>query len=107
MPVITSILYLRQARWRSRSMTSKYSSNCSWPHGEVGQLAEFADQAARVGQMVGDADAVETALAVEIHHLRHGQFAVGIIGVDVEIAEQHCGRDGGERAGRVPFLAAP
>ena len=39
--------------------------------------------------MVGDADAVEAALAVEINHLRHGKLAVGIIGVDVEIAQEH------------------
>ena len=39
--------------------------------------------------MVGDADAVEAALAVEINHLRHREFAVGIIGVDVEIAQEH------------------
>jgi hypothetical protein len=60
-------------------------------------LAERADwpvriafqQPLRVGQMVGDADAIETALAVKINDLRHAQFAVGIIRVDVKIAEQH------------------
>ena len=55
----------------------------------VGQLGQFAEQPLRIGQMVGDADAVEPAFAVEVNHLRHGEFAVGIIGVDVEIAQEH------------------
>ena len=59
------------------------------PESEIGQLGQFSDQTLRVGQMVGDADAVETALAVKINDLRHGQLAVGIIGVNVKIAQQH------------------
>ena len=42
-----------------------------------------------VGQVVGDADAVKTAFAVKINNLRHGQLAIGIIGMNVKIAKQH------------------
>jgi len=39
--------------------------------------------------MIRDADAIKAAFAVEIDNLRHTHFAVGIIGVDVKITEQH------------------
>ena len=89
MPVITSMLYLRQARRRSRSMTSKYSSICSGPMVKLSSLLNLPISRRGSAKMVGDADAVEAAPAVKIHHLRHGQFAVGVIGVNVKIAQQH------------------
>ena len=59
--------------------------------GEIGELGNFPEQSARVGEMVGDANAIKAAFAVKINDLGHAQFAVGIIGVDVKIAEQHLG----------------
>ena len=49
------------------------------PERAIGQLGQLAQQAARVRQMVGDADAIKTVFAVKIHNLRHAQLAVGIV----------------------------
>src|SRR5688572_20674142 len=41
--------------------------------------------------MIRDANAVEPQVAVEVNHLGRGQLAIRIVGVNVEIAEQHFG----------------
>ena len=51
--------------------------------------------------MVGDADAVEAAFAVKINNLRYAQFAVGIIRMDMEIAQEHLGGLNGAAGGRL------
>ena len=60
--------------------------------GHVAQARKLADDTARVGQMVGDANAVEAEPPVKIHDFRHGQFSVRITRVDVKIAKQHLRR---------------
>src|SRR5271169_5137392 len=57
--------------------------------GEIKQLAEFTNETARVGHMVRDADAVETAPAIEVNHFRERQPAIGVVSVDVEVAKLH------------------
>jgi len=79
--------YLRHARRRSRSSMSKYSSSCSQATVEIQEFTEPADEPARIGDVVGDADAIEAAPAVKINHLRQREAAVGVIGMDVEIAK--------------------
>ena len=54
--------------------------------------------------MVGDADAIEPAAAIEIHDLGQREPAIGVIGVDVEIAKQHA-RSVGRADGLVLALA--
>ena len=102
---MTIILYFRQARRRSRSITSKYSSSWSSLTVMLRQARQLADQPARVRQMIGDANAVKAQPAVKIHHFGHGQFAVGVIRVDVKIAKQHAGtRRGRGRGGGLVLL---
>src|SRR6266511_2083758 len=59
---------------------------------EAGELREFADQPARIGQVAGDADAIESMVTVKIDHLGHGQFAIRIIGVNVKIRASRMSR---------------
>ena len=49
--------------------------------------------------MVGDADAIKPAAAMEIYDLGKRQAAVGVTGVDVEVAKLNAGRLGNSRAG--------
>ena len=83
-------------------MGVKIFSDLILAQAEAGQFRQFADRPARIGHVVGDADAIETMKPVKINHLRHGQFAVGIIGVNVKIAQHHLwlGAAGGRRARR-------
>jgi len=57
--------------------------------------------------VVGDADAIEPARPVEVDDLGHGQAAVGVVGVDVKIAEQRAagafGQAGEARAEPAPL----
>ena len=55
---------------------------------QAGQVHQLAEQPLRIAQVVGDAEAIEAALAVEIDDLRHGQLAVGPGRVRVQIAKE-------------------
>src|SRR5262245_58534968 len=72
-------------------------------HCEVEQFAEFADEAPRICDMVGDANAIEAAPAVEVDHFGQSKAAVRIIRVNVKVAKLHLRSARKARAAR--FLA--
>ena len=93
-------MYRRHARCRSRSITAKYSVHLFLAERAIGQLGQLAHQAARVRQMVGDADAIKTVLAVKIHNLRHATACRRNNLNECENRRAASGRDGRRRSGR-------